>query len=364
MITAPSASLLLSNTIGIFLVALLLAGCEYVPQDSRPHGYQSYLTDCHDYEMRLPLRQSTVGEVKLYFDDVPFPKKEYITGGRLGVLKGDGFYAHSRILAQQLEQKARALGYDAVIDIEKRVEWKVGDGPWEYSFAEDGTRYPGDRNYTLLIGRGVKFVETFESSGSIRKGQRAYFVVGGDFRDSLFAKSYYPDGSFRTMLTYIEDGKRMHDDVVHAFDLTRLLYEERGWQYLQDDRGRLKARRRRRFDDWVVEEVLLRYREDNNHLARIIIKRAEGDEPSVFEVLLSYNDQSQLVKKLISDRTSTRWEEVLKYDDKGRHVRSVFSKPDNPLEQMVVEHSYYSSDELQALITETAGSAPINAGSP
>ncbi len=364
MITARFFSSRISNVFAISLAVLLLTGCEYVPQSSRQYGYQSYATDYHDYEVRLPLRRSSVGEVQLYFDDIPFPKKEYIAGGRLGVMKGEGLYAHSRILAQRLEEKASVLGYDAVIDIEKRVAWKVEDGPWEYSFAEDGKRYPGERNYTLLIGRGIKFVETFESTGSIRKEQRAYLVEAGDFRDSLFAKTYYPDGSFQTMITYIEDGKRVHDEVVHAFDLTRLLDEERGWQYLQDDRGRIKARRRRRFDDWVVEEVFLRYREDNNHVARIIIKRAEEDEAKAFEILTSYNEQNQLVKKVIRDRSSTMWEEMLSYDNSGRHVRSVFTKPEGSVEQLVVEYTYYSPDEIQTLLTQTTGAEGVSVDNP
>ncbi|MEM9329289.1 MAG: hypothetical protein AAGA85_26740 [Bacteroidota bacterium] len=331
--------------------------------------YTPYVAQQHDYETFLPIQPSGAS-TELFFEDQPFPKKPFVQGGRVGVV--DRGYRHSQLLAEDLRKKAQELGYDAVIDISKHTEWKDEYTFWDYLFAEDGEVYPSGREYAIMSGRGIKFTENITYLSSQRRAQRAYLVEGGK-KDTLFTKTFYPDGEFMGIQFYGDESKRYHDEVIEAYDFNRLIREKEGWEYYKDHLGRVQRRRKKRFDDWVLEDVRLKYDRATSRLKEVIVQTPTlpGRLPESVTIRVSQDDLGRVVKKEVVKMREVRWMEELVYDEEGRLARSEFRRMHWEDKKMVVDYHYYSNEDLPDLIKnesnarQTAASgAPVNPDNP
>jgi len=314
-------------------------------------SYKQYAVQRHDYQTYLPIQRSGDGKVSLYFDGDPFPNKPFVEGGELGVAQRR--HQPSSLLAPALQKKARELGYDAVIDIQKIHEWREGYSFWDYVFLVDGEAVPSGVEYEILVGRGIKFVENIDYLDYQKKTQVALLEKSG-VHDTLFTKTFYPDGEFKSINYHSDSAKRFHDQVIVAHDVHRLMEEEEGWDYTLDQYGRLYSRRHKRFDDWILEKVRFKYEGSTSRLKemRVTLPSKTAHPDPVYSIFVTQDDLGRIVQKTVEQYEETRWIEDLTYDDNGRLSTSEIKRTHWTDKKLVVHYDYYKNSELSQLLTD------------
>ncbi len=306
-------------------------------------GYKPYQT--FEENTPVPIRPSGT-RAELYFEGDRFPNKPHVIGGTVMVTERKPVTTQQ--LSGRLKATANKLGYDAVVDIQKDNFSDEGVTFGDFVSALDGEVTTSTIYYSSLSGTGIKFIENINYLHEIVKTQVAH-LVEGDSKEHLFTKTFFHSGEFDSIRFENDQAKVWHDDLIQATDLQRLLFAERGWQYRKDDLGRIKWRKRQRFDDWALEEVKIKY-----HKATATIKNIEVMKPispgTRFKIanIKPHYEEGKIVRKEIHHHTLGSWTEDLYYEE-GIHTASIYTDMANPDAQIWVVYGFFEKEDFPIL---------------
>ena len=317
-----------SKTIFLALMVALISSC------SRNNYFE------HQLRSDLPTKAHS-GPIDVYFENGETPDRDYIEFYDLRVVRKGNF--NDRQMVTFLKQEAQRKGMDAITEQHKWDEEEITSTLFDViatAADPDGFDYTTTINYSVIEGKGVKYVENIDLSKSVKTG-KVYHVASGEYVGLV---SYLPNGRMRET-TAENDVAGFLMDTYFKLSEGRLLHEEKDWQTLHRADGRIDVRRKYRMNDWLLERVRVNY--DQLHINRIrTIRLTEnpGHGDLVTRLKYDYNDIGQLVERKAVG--ATNFKEIFVYKDGKLAERRLHLNG----EEYRIDFEHYQQSDLKNLI--------------
>lgn len=279
--------------------------------------------------------------IELYFDGKG-PTKDYIEYYNLRIVRKGSF--NDQQMVRFLKEEARKKGLDAIADIKKWDELEekktlldvIASATDEY-----GEEYTTTVNYSIIEGKGIKFLENIDLTKSIKQGN-----IYNTTTDQLIGQiDYLPNGLISETTSEAPEYESLLD-TYFRFSESHLLYEEENWQTLHHPDGRVDVRRLIQMNDWLQEKVRVRYfGSPNDRIRQIKHVQFVGKNAITSHINYAYNDSGQLVKRAISGPITNFTEHFNYNSDQLQSITIEYGEA-----TYRIDLAYYQQENLEGLV--------------
>lgn len=317
-----------SKTIILALVVALVSSC------SRNNYFE--------HQLRSNLPTAAHGRpIDVYFENGETPDRDYIEFYDLRVIRKGNF--NDRQMVKFLQQEAQKKGMDAITELHKWDEEEITATLFDViatAADPDGFDYTTTINYSVIEGKGVKYIENIDLRKSVKTG-KVYHEATGDYVGKV---SYLPNGRMQETTAENEVASFLFDTYFKLSE-GRLLHEQKDWQTLHYADGRIDVRRKYRMNDWLLERVRVNYDPLNvNRIRTIRLTENPGHGDMVTRLKYEYNDIGQLIERKAVG--ASNFKEKFFYKDGHLAERRLYLNG----EEYRIDFEYYQQSDLKDLI--------------
>lgn len=319
-------------------IGLIVPGCQ---------TYYQYGLNTHNYETDIPIKNEPPKKSALLFFDNILPDKPFVTGGMITV-SGKSSNSPSSKLSNDLSKKAALLGYDAVVDIEKHKQEEetvtILDVIASFSEEEASQSYA---NFSYLSGIGIKFHENITYLDHYLKRQTAWLIEGNE-KTLCYDKTYQTNLKMNKINFHHKSAETYYDNIVEKYDLNLLVNDTNGWEVSFDEQERVKYRRQKRFDDWVIKKLKFVYDKKDRIIQINFIPLDVSQNQPTERIRLEYDHDNNLIKKqvLIDD---ILWQTETYFHKNNRILKSEIQLSGWKEKKIVIENEYFNTADFPEL---------------
>ena len=286
----------------------------------------------------LPAQQHK-GYVEVFYEGASEIPKDYVEYYDLRIVKRGNF--STQRMVEFLQEEARKKGLDAVADIS---HWDETEEKFTLmnalSVIVEPTAFDHSTvvNYSIITGKGVKYVENIDLSRSIKQ---AKIYDAGTLLGEI---NYQPNGLIEETVAFSDASEALLNQY-YKLSEDYLLHAQDNWETLHYSDGRIDVRRQYRLNDWVMTRVRVQYNQNHpNRIKRIRLTEEPKGDTKVYKIDYHYAATGLLMEREISGATNMK--QKFKYTQDKLTAMSL--EVGNKVYDVSLE--YYRQEDLKGMI--------------